>query len=446
MSQNHIQGTLLGIPRTLAILDLSHNKFSGQLPALSNSSLAFFVDLSSNSFVGLLHHFICPYGGKEIEGLNVANNSLSGVIPNQCWEKYLSLEFLNLENNNLSGEIPRTLGFLSSLRSLNMCNNKLFGRLPSSLKNLTKLSILLLAKNKFVGRIPTWFGTKLSDLRILNLRSNNFHRNIARELCYVTSIQILDLAHNNLSGNIPRCFSNFAVLSGKEDTSTDRFIYVQYEDTDVLSSVSLVKNGREDIYSTILGLVLSMDLSSNNLSGYIPSELMALKALQTLNLSRNQLTGSIPKNFGDMKSLESFDVSFNHLFGELPVSLSSMSFLSSFNVSYNNFSGRVPTSTQLQSFNESSFFNNKLCGKPLTKTCAVVVPDANHKEETNVSHKVDWGLIISTVSEFIVGFWVVVTPLIVNNKWRTAYFGFMRELRYMVFDFTRKYWRTMFHK
>ncbi|XP_076926334.1 receptor-like protein EIX2 [Bidens hawaiensis] len=446
MSQNHIQGRLLGIPSTLFILDLSHNKFIGQLPELSNSSLIYILDLSYNSFEGMLHKLICSDGRKQLGlgALNLANNHLSGGIPNQCWERYEWLEFLSLENNNLSGGIPRTMGSLYSLISLNMCNNKLSGRLPSSLKNLTELWILQLAGNKFVGRIPTWLGTKITFLSILNLRSNNFRRFIPRELCYLTRIHILDLAHNNLSGNIPRCFKNFTILAGKGYISDDRNFFISVGRIYVSGSASLVMKGREDTYSTILRLVLIVDLSSNNLTGHIPSELMALHSLLSLNLSRNQLTGSIPKNIGDMKSLESFDVSLNQLSGELPVSLSSLNFLSSFNVSYNNFTGRVPTSTQLQSFNESSFCGNKLCGDPLPESCAVAVPDAHHEdededeEEKGGAHVADLGLITSTVFGLIAGFLVVVVPLIVSTRWRIEYFGFLRELKYMICDAIHK--------
>ncbi|KAI3748941.1 hypothetical protein L6452_12391 [Arctium lappa] len=172
MSQNQIQGRLFGIPAMLVVINLSSNKFSGQLPQLANTSTAMILDLSNNSFVGSLHHLLCPYGEKSLQSLNLAHNHLSGVIPD-CWMKWPDLIFLNLENNNLSGGIPRTLGSLSSLASLNMCSNKLSGRLPVSVKNLTNLQILQLARNELVGRIPEWFGRDLSSLRILNLRSNN---------------------------------------------------------------------------------------------------------------------------------------------------------------------------------------------------------------------------------------------------------------------------------
>ncbi|CAH1438870.1 unnamed protein product [Lactuca virosa] len=429
MSQNHIQGIFPArmIPASIQVLDVSSNEFGGLLPQLSNASSALILDLSNNSFSGSLHHLLCPNSEKVLAVLNLANNHLSGIIPDY-WHKWPSLSFLNLENNYLSGRIPTSLGSLSSLGSLNMCNNKLSGRLH--MKNLTNLQILQLAGNELAGTIPAWFGRELPNLRILDLRSNNFYGDTTHQLCNLTSIQILDLGDNNLSGNIPRCLKNFGFLTGKEANSKDQFNFSPFEGMDALGSASLVIKGREDTYSTILGLVMVLDLSSNNFSGQIPSELMDLKAIRSLNLSRNQLTGRIPDKIGDLKLLESFDVSLNSLSGELPLSLSTLSFLSNFNVSFNNLTGRVPSSTQLQGFSESSFLGNKLCGHPLTKTCAVELLTRDQEEDKNGSHGADWGLIICIVSGLIVGFWAVLTPLILSTTWRIAYFGFLNKLSF----------------
>ncbi|KAF5808437.1 putative polygalacturonase [Helianthus annuus] len=176
-----------------------------------------------------------------------------------------------------------------------MHGNKISGRLHSFLMNLTNLGILELGRNELTGSIPTWIGTKLTLLRILNLRSNRFAGNIPHELCHIRHIKILDLAHNNLSGNIPRCFNNFSILSGTESNSRDFAYSISIIGPELfIAGDSLVTIGREDTYSSILPLVMLIDLSSNNLTGHIPSELMSLMELKSLNLSRNQLSGSIP--------------------------------------------------------------------------------------------------------------------------------------------------------
>nr|XP_043613861.1 receptor-like protein EIX2 [Erigeron canadensis] len=442
MSQNHIQGPLLSIPENIVTVDLSSNKFSGKLPDLSNISLPFELDISNNSFTGSLHRFLCPNDVKSTMYLNLGYNSLSGVIP-ECWEKFLELQFLNLENNNLSGGIPRTLGSSFNLQFLNLHGNHLSGRLHASLMNLTRLEILQLGGNELVGSIPAWFARSLSDLKLLNLRSNHFNGSIPRELCYLREIQILDLSNNNLSGNIPRCFNNFSILSGKENTSGDPFrmatVVSGNENPKLfIISDSLVVKGQIHSYDSILPLVMLMDLSNNSFSGNIPVELTTLQKLQSLNLSRNHLTGRIPEKIGDMKELVSFDVSLNKLSGELPVTLSSLHFLSSFNVSYNNLTGKIPTSTQFETFSESSFLGNILCGDPLA-SCADKVPDTVDQIEDDGSHGAEWGLIISIVLGFLAGFWFVVAPLMISKSWRIAYYRFLDKLWYKVSDVMHKY-------
>ncbi|XP_076884007.1 receptor-like protein EIX2 [Bidens hawaiensis] len=395
----------------LTYLDMSQNKFTGKLPSLFISPLMpTHLDLSNNCFVGSLHHFLCFNGVKETEYLALGYNQFLGVVP-ECWEKWSSLQILKLENNNLSGEIPRTFGRLSNLVWLNMHGNKISGGLPSSLMNLSKLEILQLGRNELVGSIPAWIGTKLTVLSILNLRFNNLDGNIPDELCYLSTTQILDLAGNNLSGNIPRCFNNFSILCQETNTyGTGYFIEEDGTSTSFSASDTLFMKGQEYTYASTLELVTLLDLSSNNFSGHIPSELTTLPGLRSLNLSRNQLTGRIPENVGDMKALESFDLSVNKLSGELPINLSMLTFMSRFNVSYNNLTGRIPIGTQLQSFNESSFIGNKLCGAPLSDCRVPVDAPTNTKGDKKKDDGSDWGLIVSIVLGFITGFWIIAAP------------------------------------
>lgn len=61
-----------------------------------------------------------------------------------------------------------------------------------------------------------------------------------------------------------------------------------------------------------------LDVSQNNISGPIPSELGNLQMLMFANLSHNQFSGVIPTSITSMRSLSVFDVSYNILEGPLP--------------------------------------------------------------------------------------------------------------------------------
>ncbi|GKE39871.1 leucine-rich repeat-containing protein, partial [Tanacetum coccineum] len=93
----------------------------------------------------------------------------------------------------------------------------------------------------------------------------------------------------------------------------------------------------------------------------------------------------------------------------------------------------IPTSTQLQSFNESSFMGNALCGPPLAEQCNKkrAPPDAESTRDLS-SDGQNWGLIISIVLGFTIGFWAVIAPLIASKIWRSVYFYFLYKAWYKI--------------
>ena len=70
------------------------------------------------------------------------------------------------------------------------------------------------------------------------------------------------------------------------------------------------------------GNIIAINLSNNNLSGSIPSEIGDLTNLTSLNLSENNLVGSIPPSFANLTNLTQFDISDNALTGCYDASLS----------------------------------------------------------------------------------------------------------------------------
>ncbi|XP_062000723.1 receptor-like protein EIX1 [Rosa rugosa] len=441
LSNNYLHGNIENsiAVEGLEVVDLSSNHFHGSLPLLPSTMNI--LDLSNSSFSGSVFHFFCDVPHK-LSRLYIGNNLLTGKIPD-CWMNWQELEVLELENNNLSGNIPGSIGNLVYLRLLNLRNNHLSGEIPLSMQNSSDLVVIDLRGNALVGSLPTWIGKFLLKLKILNLRSNKLRGAIPDELCNLTDLQILDLAHNNLSGAIPRCFHNFSAMVDSSELYGDvvpfEFAYgsILQRYTD---NMFLVTKGREVEYGNILGLVTSMDLSANAISGEIPEELTSLIDLQNLNISGNLLTGRIPSKIGNMGGLESLDLSMNQISGEIPSSMTRMTFLSHLNLSYNNLTGRIPESTQLQSLDQSSFLGNELCGPPLIKNCnaSKVIPPTVEQHRGYGLLKDEW-FYLSLGLGFMVGFWSILGSLLVNMPWSFAFSRFLNSIVLKLYDVIVEY-------
>ncbi|KAL5173724.1 Receptor-like protein EIX2 [Glycine soja] len=439
LSRNHFHGeigTTLKNPISIPTIDLSSNHLCGKLPYLSSD--VFWLDLSSNSFSESMNDFLCNDQDEpmQLEFLNLASNNLSGEIPD-CWMNWTFLADVNLQSNHFVGNLPQSMGSLAELQSLQIRNNTLSGIFPTSLKKNNQLISLDLGENNLSGSIPTWVGENLLNVKILRLRSNRFGGHIPNEICQMSHLQVLDLAQNNLSGNIPSCFSNLSAMTLKNQ-STDPRIYSQgkygtsYSSMESIVSVLLWLKGRGDEYRNFLGLVTSIDLSSNKLLGEIPREITYLNGLDFLNLSHNQLIGHIPQGIGNMRSLQSIDFSRNQLSGEIPPSIANLSFLSMLDLSYNHLKGNIPTGTQLQTFDASSFIGNNLCGPPLPINCSS--NGKTHSYEGSDGHGVNWFFVSMTIG-FIVGFWIVIAPLLICRSWRYAYFHFLDHVWFKLQSF-----------
>ncbi|XP_022636620.1 probable leucine-rich repeat receptor-like protein kinase At1g35710 [Vigna radiata var. radiata] len=439
-SNNYIHGKIensLSNPILFEIVDLSSNHLHGKLPIFS--SQVGWLDLSDNSFSSM-NDFLCRKKIKKFNlyYLNLALNNLSGKIPD-CWIKWPYLLNVNLQSNLFVGNMPLSMGSLVWLQSLNIRNNSLSGIFPIALKKNNKLISLDIGENNLSGTIPTWIGEKLPEIKILRLRSNNFSGHIPNGICDMIFLQDFDLAQNSFSGNIPKCLNNFSAMFQK-NKSTDLTINTNDERVDGrLEEISIIlwTKGRPLLYNSILGLVTNVDLSNNNLSGEIPREITYLDGLIYLNLSGNQLSGQIPPSIGNMRLLESIDLSWNQLSGKIPPTVSNLSFLNNLDLSHNHLEGKIPTGTQIQSFEASDFVGNNLCGPPLSINCTSnqQIPYVDRSKRENGGHGVNWFFVSFTVG-FIVGFWIIIAPLLIYRSWRYAYFCFLDNMWYKV----QSYW------
>ncbi|GKC42973.1 leucine-rich repeat protein [Tanacetum coccineum] len=354
--------------------DLSSNNFLGPVPWFPSNTQT--LVLSNNMFYGSIS-FVCNF--TTIGRLDLSKNKLSGELPN-CWMNLTRLFNLNLESNNLSGVIPTSIGFLSHIVMLSMRSNSLTGELPSSLQNCTLLQLLDVGENNLYGLIPVSIGKSLTELRVLSLPSNGFNGTLPTSLCRLSNMKILDVSVNNISGTIPKCLSNLKGMSkritevaffGMNTVGLERTRLTLSRARYVFEALLLWK-GRKLEYSNTLGLVTSLDLSSNMFNGEIPSEITRLTDLLPFNLSRTTLHAAYYRKIWKTKM-----VGFILMCRE---NLRSVAFRASLSQWTSRQAGTflatnlsrlgTKTSTQLQSFGVSSYNRNpSLCGLPLPTVC-----------------------------------------------------------------------------
>ncbi|XVF77168.1 hypothetical protein PTKIN_Ptkin14bG0019800 [Pterospermum kingtungense] len=88
-----------------------------------------------------------------LTSIDLSNNKFEGEIP-EVIGNLKSLKGLNLSHNNLHGCIPNSMGNLINLEWLDLSSNKLTGTIPERLVDLTFLSVFNVSRNQLQGQIP----------------------------------------------------------------------------------------------------------------------------------------------------------------------------------------------------------------------------------------------------------------------------------------------------
>lgn len=154
----------------------------------------------------------------------------------------------------------------------------------------------------------------------------------------VSSSQIaaLEFLYNSTNGNdwvwkneteygIPW---NFTVTSSSPNPCMDNW-----------QGVSCTENCSTSSICNIVGL----SLSSNNISGTLPSEIVSLAYVESISLTDQRLIGSIPSTIGQLLNLQSLALYNNYFSQEIPTALASLVLLTHFDISQNDLTGEFPT-------------------------------------------------------------------------------------------------------
>ncbi|KAK7331284.1 hypothetical protein VNO77_25505 [Canavalia gladiata] len=217
LSANNLSGPLSIITSTtLHSLNLSSNGFTGELPLLTGSCAV--LDLSNNKFEGNLTRML-KWG--NIEFLDLSGNHLTGAIP-EVTPQFLRLNYLNLSHNSLSSFLPKVLTQYPKLSMLDISSNQLDGPLLAGLLTMPTLQELHLENNKISGGINLSTSPGQSELQILDLSHNQLNGYFPDEFGSLTGLKVLNIAGNNFSGSLPTTIADMSSLDSL-DISDNHF-------------------------------------------------------------------------------------------------------------------------------------------------------------------------------------------------------------------------------
>ncbi|CBI22006.3 unnamed protein product, partial [Vitis vinifera] len=259
---------------------------------------------------------------------------------------------LDLSNNYFHAFLPKEIGKCKELQQLNLFNNNLVGSIPEAICNLSKLEELYLGNNKLAGEIPKKMTTIFNISSLLNI----------------------SLSYNSLSGNLPMvmCNTNPKLkelnlssnhLSGEIPTSLSQCIKLQVISLSYNEFTGSIPKGIGNLVE-----LQRLSFRNNNLIGEIPQSLFNISSLRFLNLAANQLEGEIPSNLSHCRELRVLSLSLNQFTGGIPQAIGSLSNLEELYLGYNNLGGGIPSEIgNLHNLNILNFDNNSLSGRSIIR-------------------------------------------------------------------------------
>ncbi|XP_057529429.1 receptor-like protein 33 [Amaranthus tricolor] len=339
----------------------------------------------------------------DLEIIDLSYNKFNGEVPHCLGNTSNELIVLNLQSNNFKGTIPSAFSTCDSLEYVDFTDNQLEGAIPRSLSKCRNLKVLNLRNNKFKDVFPYWLGS-LPSLEVLSLPFNKFHGDITNNLSKIatfpfSNLQILDLSNNNFCGKLP--FMYIKQFRSMMDINMSTIGSPRYLEDELVGyayaySIKMIVKGVELDYKKIITSMSTFDMSNNHFEGEIPNSIGMLRALRNLNLSHNLLTGNIPPSIGNLSLLDGLDLSSNRLIGEIPQELVSLTFLGVFNVSYNQLEGPIPHGNNFDTFSFDSYEGNlELCGAPLLECKKNIVVQSLNND--NVEKKTElsmWEVVV----------------------------------------------------
>ncbi|XP_074318004.1 receptor-like protein EIX2 [Silene latifolia] len=302
---------------------------------------------------------------KHLKYLNLSCNYFGGQLP-KFIGSLSNLEHLDLSYVGFTGVVPHEIGNLSKLLSLNLHCPYHFHDCDMKVESLRWLSQLRLLRELDLGGIDlslttnNWLSivNKLPHLQVLRLDSCKLSLNLpSSDLSYINSSTTLDtisLSFNNL--NDTSIFEWLSNLNGLEIS----LVYLDLSDNYQLFRNNFQLSNTWNFLGNLCSLQI-LRLRDTGLK-YNFSEIIQFlsacshQSLMRLNLSQNQLWGFITDNIGNLSYLREFFVYENQLNGTITEALGRLPLLERLDLSSNSLNG-VFTSVHLSKLSKLSYLS-----------------------------------------------------------------------------------------
>ncbi|XP_035540276.1 receptor-like protein EIX2 [Juglans regia] len=349
-----------GIPKyfgnlcALESLTLSNNNLNGSLYEFMSNESSCLVDslqdfqISNNRFIGSLPESIGNLS--NLQTLNVAQNSLTGVITEAHFSNLTKLKELKLDSNFLILSFSYDWVPPFQLDYIYLSSCKLGSTFPKWLQSQKNYNELEISDAGISDIIPTWFWNIPPMLSHIDMSNNQLHGNLPDLSSSRLGLFIfIDLSTNHFYGSIPPFPSNVSSL----DLSNNRFSgpvsFLYKPNTPMLLECLNLSNNTlsrvlPDCWTYIHGLVI-LNLAHNNFYGKIPDSIGSLVSIQILHLSNNGFVRKMPMSLQNCSDLITIDLGANNLFGMVPPWIGdSLPNLVILNLRSNQLYGRLPLS------------------------------------------------------------------------------------------------------
>ncbi|KAI3889364.1 hypothetical protein MKX03_024455 [Papaver bracteatum] len=213
------------------------------------------------------------------------------------------------------------------------------------------------------------------------------------------SVTELNLTSSNLQGTLHSfnfsSFTNFVSID-LSNNKLSGFIPSQIGNLSKLSYLGLSMNKFSGHLPAEIGFFTNMiflDVSQNQISGRIPTSIYNLSNLDTLYLDQNQLYGTIHRHIGMLKSLTRLTLSTNNLTGPIPISLCNLNNINIIYLHENKLSGYIPQEIgKLSSLIELTLSTNNLVGPIPTSITKLSKLDTLYLYENKLSGTIPQGI------------------------------------------------------